>query len=111
MICSLKILVDRDLSLQTFYQDLNFRTIIRKSVKHRKISDRKIMLNNSVCKNLTCYHAGWLDRAIVLGIFQCRGVLLLWHIVGQGPAVLVAGAGQVGCFCFLFHLVYPIFLF
>ena len=31
---------------------------------------------------------------MVLGSFQCRGVLLLWHMVGQGPAVL---AGRVGC--------------
>ena len=59
---------------------------------------------------------GWLGRSMVLGSFQCRGVLLLWHIVGQGPAVLVAGAGWVGCFlcvcvCFFFHLVYPIFPF
>ena len=27
---------------------------------------------------------------------QCQGVLLLWHIVGKGPAVLTAGAGWVG---------------
>ena len=36
---------------------------------------------------------GWLGRAMILGTFQCQGVLLLWHIVGQGPAVLIAGAG------------------
>ena len=35
----------------------------------------------------------WLGRAMVLGSFQCRGVLLLWHMVG--PAVLAAGAGWV----------------
>ena len=35
---------------------------------------------------------------MVLGSFQCRDVLLLWHIVGQGPAVLRAGAGRVGLF-------------
>ena len=35
---------------------------------------------------------------MVPGSFQCRGVLLLWHMVGQGPAVLAAGAGRVGCF-------------
>ena len=28
-------------------------------------------------------------------------------MVGQGPAVLAAGAGRVGCFCF--HLIYPFF--
>ena len=54
----------------------------------------------------------WLGRAMVLGSFQCRGILLLWHMVGQGPALLAAGAGRVGCiFFFFFHLVYPFFLF
>ena len=35
---------------------------------------------------------------MVRGSFQCRGVLLhvLWHMVGQGPAVLAVGAGWVG---------------
>ena len=45
---------------------------------------------------------GWLGRAMVLGSFQWRGVLLLWHTVGQGPAVLAAGVGWVGCFFCLF---------
>ena len=55
---------------------------------------------------------GWLGRAMVLGSFQCRGVLLLWHMVGQGPAVLAAGAGWVGyVLIFSLNLVYPIFLF
>ena len=40
--------------------------------------------------------SGWLGRAMVLGSFQCWGVLLLWQMVGQGPAVLAAGAGLVG---------------
>ena len=39
---------------------------------------------------------GWLGWAMVLGSFQCRGVLLLLHIVGQGPVVLAAGAGREG---------------
>ena len=38
---------------------------------------------------------------MVLGSFQCRGVPLLLHIVGQGPAVIAAGAGRVG---YIFHL-------
>ena len=41
--------------------------------------------------------SGW-----VVGSFQCRSVLLLWHMVGQGPAMLAAGAGRVGCFFFFF---------
>ena len=41
---------------------------------------------------------------MVLGSFQCRGVLLLSHMVGQGPAVLAAGAGRVGFFFFNFFI-------
>ena len=41
---------------------------------------------------------------MVLGSFQCRGVLLLLHIVGQGPAVLAAGAGRVGYIFYIYHL-------
>ena len=54
----------------------------------------------------SCLNVGGWDRAMLLGSFQCRGVLLLWYMVGQGPAVLA------GCFfvC-LFHLMYPILVF
>ena len=44
------------------------------------------------------------EVGMVLGSFQCRGVLLLLHTVGQGPAVLAAGAGRVGCTFYIFHL-------
>ena len=44
---------------------------------------------------------GWLGWAMVLGSFQCWGVLLLLHIVGQGAAVLAVSAGWV---CYIFHL-------
>ena len=43
-------------------------------------------------------------KAMVLGSFQCRDVLLLLHIVGLGPAVLAAGAGRVGYIFIFFHL-------
>ena len=33
---------------------------------------------------------------MVLGSFQCQGVLLLWDMVGQGPAVPAVGEGWVG---------------
>ena len=36
--------------------------------------------------------------------FQCRGVLLIWLIVGQGPAALAVGAGG-GCLE-IFTLIY-----
>ena len=38
---------------------------------------------------------------MVLGNFQCRGVLLIWIIVGQGPTALAVGAGG-GCLDFFF---------
>ena len=37
--------------------------------------------------------------------FQCRGVLLIWARVGQGPIALAIGAG--GCCLDIFSLVYP----
>ena len=37
--------------------------------------------------------------------FQCRGVLLVWIRVGQGPTGLAVGAGG-GCLD-IFFLVYP----
>ena len=48
--------------------------------------------------------SGWLGWAMVLGSFQCRGVLLLLHIVGQGPAVFATGAEWVGYIFYIFHL-------
>ena len=37
-----------------------------------------------------------LGRAMVLGSFQCWGVLLLWHMVGQGACCACSrcGTGQ-----------------
>ena len=59
-----------------------------------------INILNNVFSHLP--ESGWLGQAMVLGSFQCQGVLLLWHMVGQGPAVLAAGAGQVCCFFIFF---------
>ena len=39
--------------------------------------------------------------------FQCRGGLLIWIIVGQGPIALAVGAGG-GCLD-IFSLVYQFF--
>ena len=68
-------------------------------------------LFNECQKNeINIYNSGWLGCLMVLGSFQCRGILLLLHTVGQGPAVLAAGAGRVGYiyiyifFFFFFHL-------
>ena len=48
----------------------------------------------------------WLGWVMVLGSFQCRGVLLLLHIIKKGPAVLAAGAGWVG-YIFIFFIYLP----
>ena len=46
---------------------------------------------------------GWVERRCWVN-FQCRGVLLVWMIVGQGPTALALGAGG---FCFdIFSLIY-----
>ena len=52
----------------------------------------------------TVWMLGWLGWAMMLSSFQCRGVLLLLHLVGQGPAVFAAGAGRVGYSFYIFHL-------
>ena len=41
--------------------------------------------------------------------FQCRGVLLIWIRVGQGPTALAMGVGR-GCLD-IFTLVYPFSFF
>ena len=41
--------------------------------------------------------------------FQCRGVLLIWVIVGQGPIALAVGAGG-GCLDIFVSSITSIFL-
>ena len=40
--------------------------------------------------------------------FQCRGVQLLWMIVGQGPIVLAVGAGG-GCLDIFLSSIFSLF--
>ena len=47
---------------------------------------------------------------MVLGNFQCRGVLLIWIIVGQGPTALAVGAGGVVWTFFLSSVISLFFL-
>ena len=54
------------------------------------------------------YRGGWSGGRVVrwsLVNFQCRGVLLVWIRVGQGPTALEVGAGG-GCLD-VFTLIYP----
>ena len=52
---------------------------------------------------LYCFGGGRVVRWCWV-IFQCRGVLLVWIRVGQGPSALVVGAGW-GCLD-IFSLVF-----
>ena len=40
--------------------------------------------------------------------FQCRGVLLIWIIVGQGPIALAVGAGG-GCLDIFSLFIFSLF--
>ena len=42
--------------------------------------------------------------------FQCRGVLLIWIVVGQGPTALAVGAGGVVWTFFLLSIISLFFL-
>ena len=41
---------------------------------------------------------GGCGRAMVLGNFQCQGILLIWLIVGQGATVLAVGPSCLDIF-------------
>ena len=51
------------------------------------------------------------DGLFGICLFNCRDILLLWHIVWQGSAVLAAGAGLTGltgccvCVCVFFSSI------
>ena len=93
--------------LRTFVHNMTSRPMTFKSKRIGVMTSwfRKLVQALVTCANWTVHHScivGWLGWAMVLGSFQCRGVLLLLHIVGQGSAVLAAGAGSVG-YIFFFY--------
>ena len=71
-----------------------------------------LMIVSTVSANMFCYSRKRIPKALRGGRverrcwvnFQCRGVLLVWMIVGQGPIVLAVGAGG-GCLD-IFFLIY-----
>ena len=50
------------------------------------------------------YNLRVVEAAIVPASFMCRGVLLIWQIVGQRPTWLEVGTGG-GCLDFFSHLL------
>ena len=69
---------------------------------------RSFILQSSFLPVCSEGRGGWVMRWCWLN-FQCRGVLLIWIVVGQGPAALAVGTHLVGvvrtffsCLLFLF---------
>ena len=56
---------------------------------------RKSGVLGSILGLATYFRDGWVVRRCWVN-YQCRGVLLTWITVGQGPIVLAVGAGW-GC--------------
>ena len=69
---------------------LNFKRILSYPVDEgmREIM-MKIILSSSLEK---C----WIN-------FQCRGVLLIWIIIGQWPTALAVGGGGLAIFSLIYH--------
>ena len=67
-------------------------------LKNRKQSGQQLMARprgyNFLCSNQTHEGGGRVVRWCWIN-FQCRGVLLIWIKVGQGPTALAVGAGGV----------------
>ena len=95
--------------------DSNIETIKSFLLSVRYLNQSRCQWNETVLRKcrVICRCVLTQDITMLLGSFQCRGVLLLWHMVGQGPAMLAAGAGWVGCFlfCFGFFIIIIIFFF
>ena len=51
----------------------------------------------------------WSGDAMLQCKFECRGVLLTWIIVGQGPNALAVGAGggRLDIFSLVYHFLFP----
>ena len=45
---------------------------------------------------------------MVLGNFPCRGILLVWIIVGHGPIALAVGAGVGVVWTFLLSFIFSL---
>ena len=68
------------------------------------------LLGDECTSNLYCSHenCGWSGERRCWVNFQCRGVLLVWMIVGQGPIALAVGAdgGCLDIFSLIYHFIF-----
>ena len=78
------------------------RWSVRKTVQHlshfRQFQSINFALGLKILRQM-----GWSDGANVLSKFQCRGILLICIIVGQGPIALVVGMGCLNIFSLVYH--------
>ena len=63
-----------------------------------------LMRNEKNYPSIIIKHGGGRVEGRCWVNFQCRGVLLVWMIVGQGPVVLAVGAGGGLCGHFFSYL-------
>ena len=94
-----------------FFTKHEFCTNIQQRIKLFRIYCRFEKITLFHCMNVRLQltynsYAMWGGRVVqrCWVNFQCRGVLLIWIIVGQGPIVLAVGAGG-GCLD-IFPLIY-----
>ena len=71
-----------------------------------------VLLANGICELHMCSSSsaqggGRVERRCWVN-FQCRGVLLVWMIVGQGPTALAVGAGGGGLDIFSLSYLFSI---
>ena len=66
-----------------------------------------IRLSDQIDRHTNNPGGGWVVRRCWVN-FQCRGVLLIWITVGQGPIVLAVGAGgdSLDIFSLIYHLTF-----
>ena len=70
------------------------------------IIESHLSFDQRMGKNVFLLHGAGCGRAMVLGIFQCRGVLM-WITVGQGPFVLGVMTFLLSSIISLFFLPLP----
>ena len=69
--------------------------------------DFSLAITAAIIKPLKLHGGGRVERRCWVN-FQCRGVLLVWMIVGQGPVALAVGAGG-GCLDIFLSSIFSVF--
>ena len=81
--------------------------MVVKELKKGEKEDGRVASPESVPILLKVEGGGRVERRCWVN-FQCRGVLLVWMIVGQGPIALAVGAGG-GVWTFFLSSIFSLF--